>query len=197
MNQHIFISHTTKDDATVQLLRETLELQGQVSWVDSREMSGGDALWSKVEAAIRSARHFLVVLTVDALSSDWVQRETRLALQVAQERTDGYKVISVVLPGVRLGLLNLLFPQDHAHIFIKDTPNGLNEAMPDIYAALGEELPADWQRGEPVQVDPVEELLLKLIDPHITEHDGIRRAAATAELTYIPADRSREIIALQ
>ncbi|WP_204152654.1 tetratricopeptide repeat protein [Leptolyngbya sp. CCY15150] len=193
MNQHIFISHTTKDDATVQRVRETLELQGQVSWVDSREMSGGDALWSKVEAAIRSARHFLVVLTVDALSSDWVQRETRLALQLAQERTDGYKVISVVLPGVGLGLLNLLFPQDHAHIFIKDTPNGLNEAMPDIYAALGEELPADWQRGEPVQVEPVEELLLKLIDPQITEQNGIRRAAATAELTYIPADRSREI----
>jgi SH3-like domain-containing protein len=122
MSDHIFISHTTKDDPTVRRLREILEAHGLTTWVDSRQLSGGDRLWTEVETAIRSARHFIVVLTVDALASSWVQDETRLALQLAQERTDGFKVISVVLPGVLLGHLNLLFPKDHAHTFVKKAP---------------------------------------------------------------------------
>lgn len=193
MNQHIFISHSTQDDATVKRLREILEAHGQLAWVDSREMTGGDSLETEVEDAIRNARHFIVVLTVKALSSSWVQRETRLALQLAQERTDGFKVISVVLPGVKLGLLNLLFPADHAHTFVADSPTGLTEAIPRVMAALGLELPTDWQSGRVVEVEPVEELLLTLTDPHIIEHDNIRRATATAELTYLPADNSRAI----
>jgi hypothetical protein len=36
-------------------------------------------------------------MSIDALSSEWVQREVRIALQEAQQRTDGYKVISVVI----------------------------------------------------------------------------------------------------
>lgn len=190
---HIFISHTTQDDPTVRKLRETLESHGLSTWVDSRKLSGGDSLWTEVEAAIRSARHFLVVITVKSLASSWVQRETRLALQLAQDSQNGFKVISVVMSGVDMGLLNLLFPEDHAHTFVQDGTNGLNEAIPAIYAALGEELPNDLQPGQTVAVEPVEELLLTLTDPHITEHDNIRRATTTAELTYLPADNSPEI----
>lgn len=193
MEQHIFISHSSKNDDVVKRLRELLELHGQQPWVDSRELTGGDELQATIETNIRTARHFIVVLSIDALSSSWVQREVRLALEVAQERKDGFKVISVVLPGVQSGLLKLLFDREPIHIFVKDAPNGLNEAMPPILAALGLILPNDWQPSATVEVEPVEELLLELSDPHITEQDGIRRATATAELTYIPADNSREI----
>jgi tetratricopeptide (TPR) repeat protein len=102
-------------------------------------------------------------------------------------------VISVVLPGVQAGLLNLLFPSEPLHIFVDDTPTGLSEAIPKIFTALGEQLPEDWEPGEIVQVEPVEELILKLTAPSMTEHDGIHRAAATAELTYNPADHRRAI----
>jgi tetratricopeptide (TPR) repeat protein len=192
MEPQIFISHSTQDDATVKQLRELLELHGQLPWVDSRELSGGDALRKIVEDRIGTARHFLVVISIPALGSDWVQWEVRLAQEVAQQRA-GYKVISVVLPGVNLGILNLLFPRDHAHIFVPDTPNGLNEAMPQIFAALGAQLPNDWAGGAIVPVEPVEELLLNLTDPRIVEQDGVRRATATAELTYLPADQRRAI----
>ncbi|MEP0928926.1 MULTISPECIES: toll/interleukin-1 receptor domain-containing protein [Cyanophyceae] len=134
MSDHIFISHSSKDDPTVQRLRETLELHGQTTWVDSRELTGGDALTPTIETAIRTARHFLVVISLDALGSSWVQKEIRLASEVAQERTDGYKVIPVVLPGVQRGILKPFFPNDPIHIFVHDTPSGLNEAMPDIAA---------------------------------------------------------------
>jgi nucleotide-binding universal stress UspA family protein len=190
---HIFISHSSKDDDTVRRLREILEAHGQLPWVDSRELTGGDILAPILETAIRDARHFLVVISIDALSSTWVQREVRQALEVAKERNDGYKVISVVLPRVQSGLLKLLFPEEPIHIFVEDTPTGLTEAIPKIAAALGIMLPNDWTSGQTVQVEPVEELLLELTDPGIVEHDGIRRATAIAELTYIPADDSRSI----
>lgn len=193
MGNHIFISHSTQNDPVVQQLRQMLELHGQLPWVDSREMTGGDDLDTTIETSIRTARYFLVVVSIDALSSGWVQRELGIAQATAQQRTDGYKVISVVLPGTPLGLLKPFFPGDPLHIVVGDRPNGLAEAIPQIAAALGLELPTDRDSGQIVEVQPVEELLLKLTDPHITEQNGLRRAAATAELIYIPADLSREI----
>lgn len=193
MNQHLFLSHSSKDDATVKKLREALELDGQLTWVDSRRLTGGDNLEATIEKNIRSARHFLVLCSIDALSSEWVQKEVRLALDEAAKRENGYKVISVVLPGVQPGLLKLLFPSEPVHIFVEDTPTGLSEAIPKIYAALGQQLPEDWTSSETVQVEPVEELILKLTDPHIHEEGGKRRARATAELAYRPADKRRTI----
>ena len=187
--QHIFISHSSKNDPVVRKLRQKLEDHGQVPWVDSRQLTGGDDLNGVIEASIRGAKHFLVVLSIEALSSSWVQREVRMALAEAEQRTDGYKVVAVVLSGVEPGLLNLLFPREPVHIFVADVPNGLDEAMPQIAAALGMELPDDLVPSEDVVAEPVEELLLELTDPRmVEEQEGVRRAEAIAELTYIPAD---------
>ncbi|CAK8725084.1 TIR domain-containing protein [Candidatus Electrothrix aarhusensis] len=195
MPNHIFISHSSQDDDIVKKLRQSLELHGQLPWVDSRELSGGDDLQARIEESICTASHFLVVISLDALGSEWVQQELRLAQEEARKRNDGYKIISVVLPGVEKGHLRLLFPDEPLHIFIDKGPTALNEAMPKIFAALGIQLPEDWQEAEVVQVEPVEELILKLTDPQIKEKDGLRRARAMAELIYNPADRtSRNVI---
>jgi hypothetical protein len=120
MASHLFISHSSQDDGDVKRLREILEAHGLTTWVDSRRLSGGDSLWTEVEAAIRSARQFLVVVTVKSLASKWVKRETRLALELAQERKDGFKVISVVMPGVDTGFVGSTFSP-------KTTPTPLSE----------------------------------------------------------------------
>jgi hypothetical protein len=153
MRQHLFISHSSKDDHIVKTLRDILELHGALSWVDSRQLTGGDDLNASIERSIRTACHFLVVISLDALSSAWVQREVRLALEEAPQRTDGYQVIALVLPGVQPGLLNLLFPREPVHIFVENTPTGLSEAMPKLFAALGEQLPDDWEPGDIVQME--------------------------------------------
>jgi hypothetical protein len=66
-DRHIFISHSTRNDDTVKKLREMLELHGNLSWVDSREITGGDDLKEKIETSIRTARHFIVAVSLDAL----------------------------------------------------------------------------------------------------------------------------------
>ena len=133
----------------------------------------------------------LVVISIDALSSEWVQKEVRMALEEVEKRGDGYKVISVVLPGVQPGILKLLFPKEPVHIFIQDKPTGFREAMPKVFAALGHQLPNDWESAIEIQAEPVEELILELTDPTIEEMDGVRRATATAQLTYHPENNSR------
>ncbi|MBT9311334.1 CHAT domain-containing protein [Leptothoe kymatousa] len=194
MAEHIFISHSSKNDDTVKKLRQLLEGHGLETWVDSRQFTGGDALSETIEENIRTARHFLVVLSIDALSSEWVQRELKLAQAIAEQRkADGYKVISVVLPGVLPGLLKPFFPVEPIHIFIEDQPTGLSQAMPQIFAALGTQLPDDWAGSKTVDVEPLAELLLELTDPKIKQQEDTRRAEATATLTYIPADGSRRI----
>ncbi|MBT3389954.1 MAG: tetratricopeptide repeat protein [Chloroflexi bacterium] len=185
--EHIFISHSSKNDAFVKKLRETLELFDELPWVDSRELTGGDELETTIEKKVRSARQFLVVISIDALNSEWVQKEVKMALDEAEKRTDGYKIISVVLPGVQAGILKLLFPKEPVHIFVEDKPTGVSEAMPKIFAALEHQLPNDWETAVELTAEPVEELILELTDPIITEKDGLRRATATAELIYNPA----------
>ena len=156
MADHIFISHSSKNDDTVKKLRERLELAGLTTWVDSREFTGGDILDATLTDKIKSAKTVIALLSIEALSSAWVQRELKLAQEVAEaRRADGYKVISLILPGVPAGLLTAFFPQEPIHIFLNDGPTGpdLDEKMPDILAALGRERPADWQRSETVAAE--------------------------------------------
>ena len=199
MASHLFVSHSTLDDGVVKRLREILEGHGQVPWVDSRELTGGDALTDTIKDAIRTARHCLVVFSPHAFNSPWVPKETRFALEVAQARRDGYKVIPVLLPGVDPdGMVAMLFPNNPLYIRVEEGPTGLTEAIPRIAAALGLQLPNDWESGQTVEVDPVEELLLALKNPQIVESDGVRRAVAMAELTYIPAEEGgRQITSRQ
>ena len=192
MPEHIFISHSSKDDAFVKKLRETLELFGDLTWVDSRKLTGGDELEAVIEENIRAARYFVVVVSLDALGSEWVQKEVRIALDEAAQRPEDYKIIPLVLPGVEKGHLNLLFPTERVYIFVEESPTGFSDAMPKLFAALGHDLPEDWESAVEVAAAPVEELILKLTDPHIVEAENTRRATATAELTYVPAE-GREI----
>ena len=185
-NDHIFISYTTADDDVVRRLRETLESHGIAVWVDSREMTGGDLLDAGVEKSIREARHCLIVVSIESLSSEWVQRELEIAQNEAGRRSDGYKIIPVLLPGVPEGLLKPFFPGNPTYIPIAAGPAGFTQALLRIFEALGLQLPGDGESAEALEAEPTQELLLSLTDPHIEEKDNIRRAVATAELSYHP-----------
>lgn len=67
---HVFISHASADDDFVRELRIKLELSGVAVWVDSRNLRGGDQLRPEIEQAIRTAKHFLVVISPNTINSD-------------------------------------------------------------------------------------------------------------------------------
>lgn len=80
----LFISHSLQDEALVHDLRAALTDHGQEMWIDSRELRGGDVLWTEVERAIDDASVYAVVVSPDALQSKWVGKELRYALELRE-----------------------------------------------------------------------------------------------------------------
>jgi hypothetical protein len=192
MTGKIFISHTTADDSLVKRLRETLEHAGLSTWVDSRQQTGGDELSADVKKAIEEARTFLVVLSPNAVNSGWVPREVKWALNIEKTRGEaGFKVIPILLPGIDKAALGLWFEKEPLAIKVAEGPGGIEQALPQLFSALGEQLPDDLLPPEEKPAVPVADLILELSDLEVRELDkdkGVRRASAKAILHYDPPD---------
>ncbi|MFN0123569.1 MAG: toll/interleukin-1 receptor domain-containing protein [Blastocatellia bacterium] len=187
---HIFISHTSADDAVITALRNKLTAQNLFVWDDARKLRGGDALKTEISEAIAQATHFIVVLSQNVFSSKWVIAEIKEAMAVAQTRDERYKVIPLLLPDVNPAMLQWLnvFPEEKIGIVIPKGTDGLDEATPQILAAPGMTLPGDATQATQAPAAPLDELILKLYDPRIETADGETRALAMATLVYEPAD---------
>lgn len=184
----VFISHSTKDDDVVERLRLALEEQDVPAWVDARELTAGAALDLKIREAIFNARHFLVVLSVDAINSRWVQKEVRLARKVAEKR-EGFKVIPLLIAPIGVGILPLFFDEEPVALPFTVAPGGLTDVLPDLLAALGLRAPEQSRPREQPPPQPVADLVLKLQDPRVEEiAEGKPRAHATATLVYNPPE---------
>ncbi len=188
MSGHIFISHASADDDFVKKLRRALEDSGLPVWVDSRNLRGGDKLSPEIETAIAQARQVIVVLSPNTINSPWVRHEIQQALRVEQLRKDdSYRVIPLLLPSVQPSALQLWFDEEPVGVKVELKTDSVNEAMPQILTALGGRFPNDPKPFVKAVSQPLEELVLKLIDPRIEMIDGKRRAMATATVIYEPA----------
>jgi tetratricopeptide (TPR) repeat protein len=188
-NNHVFISHSSKDDPFVKELREALESCGLTVWADSRNLAGGVELEPEIEKAIEHARHVIAVLSPNAINSAWMRKEIQKALEVKKRKGESYRVVPLLLNGIEPAALPLWFNQEPVGIHVEIKEGDFSEALPEIFAALGERLPGDRERVPERTSRPVAELILKLRTPRFEQvAEGIRRATATAHLIYDPAD---------
>jgi tetratricopeptide (TPR) repeat protein len=190
----LFISHSSKDDAFVRTLREALDLHGQLGWIDSRELRGGDPLWAEIEKAIDASSGYAVVVSTDSLQSKWVGKELRHALEVRKQRggNASYPVVPLSLDGTRLGVLEQFFDEEPIYFPVSSGAGGVSAAIDPILVALGLRAPADRDEAPQPRAEPVEELVLELTDLKFQEHEGVRRATARARLVYEPATAGLE-----
>ncbi len=190
-NSHVFISHSSRDDAFVKELRQALEGLGVTAWVDSRELSGGSKLAPEIDEAIEQARQFVAVISPHTVNSPWVRKEIHKALEVKRRRGDeGYRVVPLLLPGIEPSALALWFNEEQINVRVSvGAAGGLAEALPAILAALGERVPDDWRPVADVAPAPVAELVLRLQHLKMETSDGRRRARAVAQLVYEPPDK--------
>ncbi len=186
-SDYVFISHTSSDDGTVKRIREALEAQDVSVWDDARRQTGGDKLDPQIKAAIEGAGHVLAVISPETFNSRWVTREIEYALEVETQREDGFKVIPVLLSGVKHEALHHWFGEEPLALRIDVGPGGIEAAMPDILAALGKRLPTGRPTREQVDAPPVHDLVLELTFPKMKQSEETRRATATAKLACCPA----------
>jgi tetratricopeptide (TPR) repeat protein len=182
---HLFLSHSTADDGFVRELREALADFGLEVWIDSRQLKGGDPLWSEVAVAIEAAAGLAVLVSPAAFQSDWVINELKHGLKVQAERgRDAFPVILLALDGTKPASLAGYFDEEPAHIPLSSGAGGATAAVHDILVALGRRLPTDRPPVAQPRPEPVEELVLKLSDLSFHEQEGVRRPAANAQLIY-------------
>ena len=77
------------------------------------------------------------------ISSTWVAKEINHALWGQEKRTDGYKVIPILLGGVEPSALRLWFgKKEPLPVQIGNGHDAVTNALPELLAALGERLPS-------------------------------------------------------
>jgi hypothetical protein len=104
----IFLSHASESKALVRRLTEPLPAHVSI-WLDRDAMAPGQRFAPRIESAIRNDCDFvLVFIDEHALGSDWVKRETALALQRQQALQRAY-VLPVLLQdvGARMKVLGI------------------------------------------------------------------------------------------
>ena len=109
----------------------------------------------------------MVVLSPKTLNSGWVRKEVQLALQVQKERgaKTSYQASSrSCCRASRQSALGLWFDEEPVAIKITVGPGGIEQALPALFAALGEQLPDDLQPPEVREAVPVADLILELTD---------------------------------
>ena len=184
----LFISHSSKDDDFVRDLRFALADQGQDGWIDSRELRGGDPLWTEIQKAIEAATAYAVVVSTDSLQSKWVAKELQHAVNVREQRgKDKYRVIALSLNGTKLGAFEIFFDEEPIFIEVSSAAGGVEATMNRLLVAMGERFAADIPATVQPKAEPLEELVLELTDLEFREQDGVSRASARARLVYEPA----------
>jgi tetratricopeptide (TPR) repeat protein len=184
----LFISHSTRDDAFVRRLRQALADLQQDAWVDSRELRGGDPLWSAIQQGIEEGSAYAVLVSGDSLQSKWVGKEVQHALALQKQRgRDTFPVIPLSLNGTKLGVLENFFEEEPTYIPVSDDAGGVDVAVHWILVALGKRLPGDPPPTLQPKAEPLEELVLELTDLRFHDEAGVRRSSARARLVYEPA----------
>jgi len=76
----LFISHSSIDKDFANRLSVGLKQQGIEVWLDSEKMQVGDSLLTEISAGLKGANYIVVVLSKNALQSEWVNRELEIAI---------------------------------------------------------------------------------------------------------------------
>lgn len=76
----VFLSHSSGDKPFVRRLARAIERQGIPVWLDEHAISGGTSILGEVADGISKTSHFVLVLSPEAVASEWVRRELDIAL---------------------------------------------------------------------------------------------------------------------
>jgi TIR domain len=111
----IFLSHSHKDKEFVRRLVQDLAVSGIRVWVDDSEIEIGEYLLDKISDALSSVDFVGVVLSSNAVDSEWVKREVNAALAL-EIRAHKPRVVPIVISDCAIPP----FLQDRSYIDFRD-----------------------------------------------------------------------------
>jgi hypothetical protein len=130
----VFISHAGEDKIDVaRPLAEALTARGWVVWLDELEMTVGDSLTGRLNAALARSRFGVVILSPAFFSKHWPQRE--LEALATREAASGTKVILPVWHGIDLRYLADVAPMLGDRLGVS-TEAGIEHVAAELTRAL-------------------------------------------------------------
>ena len=79
---YIFMSHSSKDRAFTERMAERLQKAGFRCWVDLADIPDGSTWPREIEKGVIDCGAMIVVMSKDARESEWVERETLMAMEL-------------------------------------------------------------------------------------------------------------------
>jgi len=79
-NAKVFISYSHKDKEKVSLLASFLAREGLQTWLDVKELAGGQTIIEEISKAISESDIYIVCLSSNSVNSKWVNHELNTAL---------------------------------------------------------------------------------------------------------------------
>ncbi len=139
-NNYIFISHSNKYDELVRNLCKDMESHGLDYLVGKHVSTSDDVLSSDTKQTIEQACAFIPVMGPDTIDSPQVLKETKYAIEVKDKVNNGYKVIPLILAGVKPIYLDKYFEKESFASNIQIGSGGISEAVSKIIAVMGKPL---------------------------------------------------------
>ena len=96
-NSRIFLSHKGANKPLIEKVDQALRLLGLKTWFDRDDLAAGDALVRGVDNAFAQCSAAVFFLSGQFADAGVIQREIDRALHEQAMRTDGFKVIPIVL----------------------------------------------------------------------------------------------------
>ena len=75
----VFISHSSKELWIAGQIAKEIELLGAKSWLDKKDLRGGDEIRRTVKRGIRSSQEAVILLSAQSITSQWVIFEVGVA----------------------------------------------------------------------------------------------------------------------
>jgi hypothetical protein len=92
----VFISYARSDTDEAKRLVRALQAANVSGWMDQADIAFGDSIAGKVRDALKRSSVFVVLLSPDALHSQWVQFEIGAAEAL------GKKIVPIIVSGEHL-----------------------------------------------------------------------------------------------
>jgi|GEM_PF-6373155 len=147
MDRHIFVSYSRADKQFIDRLCDDLRAANLKIWIDTSNLIIGGPFSDSIRTAINQSCCMIVVLSPDAIASEWVGRELDFALNLVE-------CPLTVFPILVRGKPENVVPPSLSHIQWIDARHNYdtarNELITDIYQHLGvikpktEKTPSRW-----------------------------------------------------
>lgn len=121
--QHSFISYSHKDEKFAEKLYNSLQIRDILCFKDDKDLKIGDKLQRNIIESIRKADKMILCMSKHSLTSRWVEKEIRIALDREEElsKEKGEDII-ILIP---LNLDGYLFSKNCANIYKEELKDRL------------------------------------------------------------------------